>query len=208
LASTLRDAGFAVEEDAILTAPVLTAAYLREHHPGARCALLSSGDVAEDLAGVDLVAPDSEGVDVVLVGGAGPEFTYDALDHLFRHLQDGAALVAMHRNLYWRTGDGLSLDTGAFLLGLEQAADVEATVLGKPSAAFFRTALDALGVPAERAVMVGDDLEADVLAARAAGLTGVLVRTGKYRPGVEDSSDERPDLVLDSFADVPETLGL
>jgi ribonucleotide monophosphatase NagD (HAD superfamily) len=33
--------------------------------------------------------------------------------------------------------------------------------------------------------MIGDDAEADVGGAMAAGLMGVLVQTGKYRPGQE-----------------------
>jgi ribonucleotide monophosphatase NagD (HAD superfamily) len=117
--------------------------------------------------------------------------------------------VAFHRNLYWRTDEGLSLDTGALLLGLEQAADAEATIVGKPSAAFFAAALRAAGVSADQAVMVGDDLEADVLGAQAAGITGVLVRTGKFRESDEQGAHgERPRHVLDSVADLPGLLGI
>jgi len=80
-------------------------------------------------------------VNVVLLGGAGPEFSYRALNRAFGHLQRGARLVAMHRGLYWRTSEGLQLDTGAFLAGLEQAAGTEAEVVGKPAPAFFAAAL-------------------------------------------------------------------
>jgi HAD superfamily hydrolase (TIGR01450 family) len=114
----------------------------------------------------------------------------------------------MHRNLYWRTEDGLRLDSGAFLAGLEQAARTEAEVTGKPSAAFFEAALRRLGARAGEAVMVGDDIESDVLAAQRAGLTGVLVRTGKYLPETHRSASGEPDHVIDSFADLPGLLGL
>ncbi len=191
IAETLADAGFPVGPDDVLGAPAATAAHLREHHPGASCLLLSSGDVADDLDGIRLVDPDADDVDVVVLGGAGPEFSYDALDTAYRHLQHGAALVAMHRNLYWRTDAGLQLDAGAFLLGLEKAADTEAVVLGKPSGAFFAAALSSLGVGRSEAVMVGDDLEADVLGAQRAGITGVLVRTGKFSEKDEEGDDRR-----------------
>ena len=69
----------------------------------------------------------------MLVGGAGPEFSYQALNQAFSHLQRGARLVAMHRGLYWRTSEGLQLDAGVFLAGLEQAAGTEADVVGKPA---------------------------------------------------------------------------
>jgi HAD superfamily hydrolase (TIGR01458 family) len=203
IAELLADGGFPVTPDDVLTAGAATAAHLREHHPGARCLLLNSGDVTADLDGITLVGPDDE-PEVVVLGGAGPEFGYEAINDLFGHLQRGAALVAMHRNLFWRTSAGLQLDTGAFLLGLEQAAGVEATVVGKPAAAFFTAALDAAGVPAEQAVMVGDDLEADVLGAQAHGVAGVLVRTGKYQASDEDGAHgDRPRHVLDSVADLP-----
>jgi HAD superfamily hydrolase (TIGR01458 family) len=212
IAETLADAGFPVGPDDVLGAPAATAAHLREHHPGAACLLLSSGDVADDLEGVRLVGADGNGghVDVVVLGGAGPEFSYEALDGAYKHLQEGAALVAMHRNLYWRTDAGLQLDAGAFLLGLEKAADTEAVVLGKPSGAFFTAALSTLGVGRSEAVMVGDDLEADVLGAQRAGIAGVLVRTGKYSERDEHGGDGtgRPQHVLDSIADLPGLLGL
>jgi HAD superfamily hydrolase (TIGR01458 family) len=208
IAETLSDVGFPVGSDDVLGAPAATAAHLREHHPGAACLLLSSGDVVDDLDGVQLVGPDDE-VDVVVIGGAGPEFSYAALDRVYRHLQDRAALIAMHRNLYWRTDAGLQLDAGAFLLGLEAASGTEAVVVGKPSEAFYAAALGTLGVEAGEAVMVGDDLEADVLGAQRAGIPGVLVRTGKYAEKDEHGDgNDRPRHVIDSIADLPALLDL
>jgi HAD superfamily hydrolase (TIGR01458 family) len=203
IAATLAAAGFPVDAGDILTAPVLAAAYIAEHYPGARCLLLNSGDIRADLAGVTLV---EDHPDIVLIGGGGPEFSYQALNEAFSHLQDGARLVAMHRNLYWRTDAGLQLDTGAFLVGLEKAAGVQAEVIGKPAAAFFEAALASLKADPSAAVMVGDDIEADVLAAQRAGITGVLVRTGKYLPRALRDASGTPDHVVDSIADVPPML--
>jgi HAD superfamily hydrolase (TIGR01458 family) len=208
MAGTLAAAGFAVSASDIFTAPAITAAYLGRHYPGARCVLLNSGDIAADLAGVRIVGDDDDGArDVVILGGAGPEFSYPALNRVFGHLLGGARLVAMGRNLYWRTDEGLQLDAGAFLLGLEQASGTAAEVTGKPAAAFFATALGALGADPSAAVMVGDDIEADVLAAQRAGLAGVLVRTGKYQPEALRSASGSPDHVIDSVADLPGLLG-
>ena len=206
IASTLADVGFPVRADDIFTAPALTAAHLRQHYPDARCVLLNSGDITADLGGLHLTAPDDPDADTVLVGGAGPEFDYAALNNAFGLLQRGARLVAMHRNLYWRTDRGLQLDTGAFLRGLEEAAGVEAEVIGKPAASFFRAALAALAVDAAEALMVGDDIQADVLAAQRLGIAGALVRTGKYSVETHLAAEGSPDHVLDSFADVPDLL--
>ena len=203
LAETLRRAGFDVATEEIVTAVNATASYLRAHHPGAGTFILSDGDPSTDLAEVRLV--DLDDAEVIAIGGGSDEFSYDTLNRAFRCLRDGATLVGMHRNMYWRTADGLQLDGGAFIVALEEAAGVKATICGKPAPAFFESALTLLGVPAERAAMVGDDIVNDVLGAQAMGLTGVLVRTGKFTES--DLSKGEPDHVLGSFADLPSLLG-
>jgi HAD superfamily hydrolase (TIGR01458 family) len=205
MAAALSTAGFPVTADDIVTAPTVAAAYLGEHYPGARCLLLNSGDIRADLADVTL-AGQHDAVDVVLIGGAGPEFSYEAVNRAFGCLQSGARLVAMSRGLYWRTSDGFQLDSGAFVAALEQAAHTEAEVVGKPAAAFFESAVARLGVPASSALMVGDDIDNDVLAAQRCGLTGVLVRTGKFNTRALTAAVAAPDRVIDSIADLPALL--
>jgi HAD superfamily hydrolase (TIGR01458 family) len=203
LASTLRGAGLEVEAAELVTAPVAAAASLRVRHPGAGVFLLGGAATRADLDGVRLVDRDA---DVVLVAGADDELTWGNLNRAFRMLRAGAALVAMHRNVWWETDEGPTLDSGPFIDGLAAAAGVPVEVTGKPAPTFFRDAVAELGVEPGRAAMVGDDLRNDVLAAQAAGLTGVLVRTGKFRDGDLEGVDGRPDLVIDSIADLPEAL--
>jgi HAD superfamily hydrolase (TIGR01458 family) len=205
LAATLREAGFDVGDEEFVTAVVATAAYLRDVHPGAKVFVLSDGNATEDFGEVELV--DVDDADVVVIGGACDDFTYGTMNRIFRRLMDGAALVGMHRNLFWKTSEGWELDGGAYIVGLEEAANTSATICGKPEKAYFDAALAMLGVDADHAAMVGDDIVNDILGAQAAGLTGILVRTGKYREGDEDRPDGRPDHVLGSFADVPAFLG-
>jgi HAD superfamily hydrolase (TIGR01458 family) len=206
LALTLVDAGFGVSADEIVTAVVATASHLREAHPGAGVFVLSEGDAGADLEGVRIVDLD-DGPDVIVVGGAYEGFDYETVNRVFRTLMDGAALVAMHRNLYWRTREGWRLDGGAYVAGLEEATGRRATVCGKPSEPYFAAALREIDVAADRAAMVGDDIEADVIGAQRAGLAGMLVRTGKFRPEDLERASEQPDIVLDSIADLPELLG-
>ncbi|MEQ8718878.1 MAG: TIGR01458 family HAD-type hydrolase [Acidimicrobiales bacterium] len=207
IAGRLDAAGIAVDVEEIMTAPAATAAWLDVEYPEARCYVINSGDLGDDFAGVHRVGAD-EHADVVVLGGAGEEFSYTQMNHALGLLLDGAALVAMHRNLYWRTAEGLNLDTGAYLAALEEASGVSATVVGKPSGEFFGAALEALGLDAGGVAMVGDDIDNDVLAAQAVGLTGILVKTGKYRPEAMTDADGRPDIILDSIADLPSALGL
>jgi HAD superfamily hydrolase (TIGR01458 family) len=201
LARTLGGVGIEVDPAEIITAVVGTASYLRARHPGARVFLLSDGDAQEDMQGVNVVGEDG---DVVVIGGACDAFSYEALNDAFRMIRNGAALVGMHRNLYWRTSDGLALDAGAFIAGLELACDVRAAICGKPSPSFFEAALSTMQIRAERAMMVGDDIANDVVAAQRIGMSGVLVRTGKFSP--KDLERGHPDHVIDSVADLPPLL--
>ncbi len=133
----------------------------------------------------------------VVIGDAAQGFTYPALNAAFRALDAGAEFLALARNRSFQDDDGaLSLDAGPFVAALEYASGREATLFGKPSRAFFEAALNGLGCPAEAAVMVGDDVESDIAGAMAAGLTGLLVRTGKYRPGDEARIAQPPNAVL------------
>ena len=100
--------------------------------------------------------------------------------------------------------DGTPCTGGAYIAGLEEAASVRATICGKPSPAFFQAALAALGVPANRAAMVGDDVVNDVLGAEAVGIAGVLVKTGKY--SADDAHKGESHHVIDSIADLPALL--
>lgn len=206
LAETLSAAGLVVEPEEIITAVVATATYLRERHPGARCALLTDGDAEADLADVRILPLDTgEHLDVMLIGGASDDFSYANINRVFRRVMEGAALVGMHRNMYWRTADGLELDGGAYIAGLEEATGARATICGKPAPAFFRAALEMLGLPAHGVAMIGDDLVNDVLGAQAAGITGVLVKTGKFLPSDLEGGDP-PDRVIGSIADLPALL--
>jgi HAD superfamily hydrolase (TIGR01458 family) len=200
LASTLTEAGFDVAGEEVVTAVVATASYLETAHPGAKVFVLSDGDATTDLVGIDLVAVDD--ADVIVIGGACEDFTYGTMNRIFRRLMEGASLIGMHRNLYWKTSEGWELDGGAYIAGLEEAAGVKATICGKPEKAYFDSALAMLGVTADRAAMVGDDIVNDILGAQAGGLTGILVRTGKYREGDEERHDEKPDHVVGSIGEV------
>jgi HAD superfamily hydrolase (TIGR01458 family) len=205
LADELRALGIELADDELQTTAVAAVRALR----GRRVLALVMQGLVADLDGIDLVG---EGADAVLVGGAdetdetGRVFSFMNLARAFSELQGGADLYSLHKNRWWQTSRGPLLDSGAFIAGLEFAADIEATVLGKPSAAYFEAALAALDADAELTWMVGDDIDADIRGAQAFGLKTVLVRTGKFRPDDFDRSRVHPDMVLSSIADLPHWL--
>jgi HAD superfamily hydrolase (TIGR01458 family) len=128
------------------------------------------------------------------------------LARAFHELEAGAQLYSLHKNRWWQTKHGPLLDAGAFVAGLEYAADAEAIVLGKPSTAYFEAALTALDAEPSLTWMVGDDIEADIAGAQGHGMKTVLVRTGKFRPDVVDVSRTKPDGIISSIAQLPDWL--
>lgn len=203
LVERLRSMGIAVETEEILSAPAAAARWLRDR--GVRRAqLLLARETWVDFPGIE---PTDEAPEAVVVGDLGEGWTFPLLNQAFRHLMDGAELVALQRNRYWRTGDGLTLDGGPFVAALEHGSGKTATLVGKPSPAFFEAAARELGVPRERIAVVGDDLESDVAGARQFGMTGIAVRTGKYRAQDEERARAAADVVLDSLAGLPSWLG-
>lgn len=219
IADLLTDAGMDVTADEVITAAVLTADYVRDRYPGARCFLVNSGQIGADMQGIDLVYShdvdddSSETPDVVLLGGAGGEYDHLTLSRVYDWMARGVPVVAMHRSTAWNTTGGLRIDTGMYLLGMEETSGRKAVAVGKPAPEGFIASANRLGVDPEEMYMVGDDLNNDVLAAQVVGMAGVLVRTGKFRQDTLDrwATDEfamQPNHVIDSVADLPELLGL
>ena len=131
----------------------------------------------------------------MLLGGPDDSWTYPRLNGVFRALRTGVPLVAMQRNRWWPTADGPALDAGMFVAGLEYSAQVEAVVVGKPSAAIYEDACRLLGVAASEAMMVGDDPDSDLAPAAAIGMRTCLVRTGKGASfGAVEVDYDLPDL--------------
>ncbi|HEX3531748.1 MAG TPA: TIGR01458 family HAD-type hydrolase [Thermoanaerobaculia bacterium] len=204
LAEQLTGLGIPARREEILSAPAAAAEWLRGQGIG-RIHLLIAAATHEEFADFTL---DDRTPEAVVVGDLGAEWTFQILNQAFRCLMDGAALLAVQRNRYWQTDGGLSLDAGPFVAALEYGSGKTATLVGKPSPAFFAAAAHQLGAPPDRIAVVGDDLESDVAGARAAGMIGVAVRTGKYRPQDEDRARAAAVTVLDSIAGLPGWLGL
>ena len=205
LATNLQAMGIELEVAEVQTTADSAVEALR----GRRVLALVMHALVGDLEGLELVGDNA---DAVLIGGAddSPEtnlvFSYMNLARAFAEIELGAELYCLHRNRWWQTKHGPMLDSGAFVAGLEYAAQVEAVVLGKPSPAYFGAACEALDADPERTWMVGDDLESDVLGAQGVGMRTVLVRTGKFRPDAVERSRSQPDGIVSSLAHLPEWL--
>lgn len=198
LARQLNEMGVAAEPGQLFTAPRAAAFRLKEQ--GVTNVMLCLPKECHEEFGA--FSQDDRAPEAVVVGDLGGEWSYDILNRAFRHLLDGAKLIAIQKNRFWKTGDGVSLDAGPFVAALEYAADVEAEIVGKPSAAFFRAAAESMGLKIDKVAMIGDDRQSDVGGAQQAGAAGILVQTGKAKYGKPDPGIT-PSAELSSIKELP-----
>lgn len=191
--------GFDIAEHEIISATRAALIYLQQFDDPV-CHLLLSDDVKPDFQGFR--QSDSK-ADFVIIGDIGDAWSYPLLNNVFKLLIDGAQLIAIHKNRFWQTEQGLQMDIGAFIAALEYASQKPATIIGKPSPDFFKAALTELNLPPEQVAIIGDDIDSDIGGGQNAGLTGILVKTGKYRKAYADNSKVKPDLTLNSIAELP-----
>ncbi|KAK9891387.1 hypothetical protein WA026_014628 [Henosepilachna vigintioctopunctata] len=195
LHNRLTNIGFQIKKDEIFSSLAAARAFLDKRKW--KSLLLLSPEALEDFEG--LGCEKDSNPDSVVIGLAPDQFHYHRLNDAFRCLQNGAKLIAIHAGKYYKREDGLALGPGCFVKGLEYSAQCRAEIIGKPSKEFFLTALG--DIPANQAIMIGDDVSDDVQGAQNAGIRGFLVQTGKYRPGDEMKISPPPSKVFPSIVE-------
>jgi len=215
-----RFGGGSTPGDRFITAASAAATYTATHHPGGRLFVISAPDALREFDGQALVSADEADaaapgtLAAVVIGDGGDDLSYRNMNVAFRAIRRGAEFVAMHRNPWWLTPRGETLDAGAFVAGLEVATGRAPVVCGKPSPVVFEQALAGLAsdldvkrLRARDVAMVGDDPIADIAGARRVGLRGILVLTGKVdasaaEAAISGPARSRPTAIAASLLDV------
>lgn len=187
-----------INKEEILAPPIMAVNFLREI--GNPKLLLILEDETKSEFSEFLI--DEENPDFIVLGHYGNKWNYDMLNKLFKMVMNGSKMLALHKGRYWQTADGLTLDIGAFVEGLEHATSQKAIVIGKPSKKFFDIALNSIDVSPENTVMVGDDIINDIRGAQDARLGTILVKTGKYRQEIFENSNIEPTQVVESVSEL------
>jgi len=190
--------GIEVPENNIFSVAYAAAQFIR-NQGRTKCHLLIDEDAQQEYFDFEL---NSNNPDYVVVGDLGEHITFDKLNSAFQKLFEGAELIALQKNRYWLSDKGYALDAGAFVALLEYAANKESILIGKPSKAFFETALNDLGCTTNEVLMIGNDIELDIKGAQAIGIKGVLVQTGKFLPGDLEREDVKPWKTIESISEL------
>ena len=141
--------------------------------------------------------------DCILIGDIGDKWSYELMNKIYNFVMSGSELLALHKGKFYKTEKGNVIDIGAFVTGIEFAANVKAKIFGKPDNNFFDTVIKSTGVSAENILMVGDDIDNDIQGAINCGMKTVLTRTGKYDENYVSKSGVKPDVVIESIRDLP-----
>jgi HAD superfamily hydrolase (TIGR01450 family) len=211
--------GLSIPAERIVTSLSATVDDVRRTYPGQPVFVLTHRDGLREFADDPLMAPEAADADdaraaAVVIGDAAQDLSYQNMDRAFRLVRRGAELIAMHRNPWWLTARGETIDSGAFVAALEYATGRRARLTGKPGPLMFRTAFRGLAADVAAAggkalrhrdvAMVGDHSIQDITGARRVGLRSILVLTG--RTAAEDVPGLRgraiPDAVAAAMGDV------
>lgn len=185
---SLRSFGFDVKDDEVFTPIPALKKFLKVNNY--RPFLLLDPNTDSLFTEFDQTNPNC-----VVLGDAKHRFSYENLNKAFQILTSNpdSVLVTLGTGKYYKETEGTMLDCGTFAKALEFASDKTAVIIGKPSKDYFLTALESMQIKPEEVVMIGDDIVGDVQGAQRAGLTGIQVRTGKYRSSDEPHSFVKPD---------------
>ena len=172
----LQGMGFDIDAKEVITALDVTKMYLQKEKSFAEFLLTDDAKVFFD----ELQVYSKK---YVVVGDAQDNFSYANLNKAFRLLEEDSELLAIAKNRYFKDSDGkLSMDAGCFVSALEYASGKESLLIGKPSKAFYHLACADMEMKPSECVMIGDDIEGDIKGAQEAGLSAILVQTGKFAP--------------------------
>jgi HAD superfamily hydrolase (TIGR01450 family) len=216
--------GIRTRREAVVTSTSATVDHLALHAPqvhhllaigetglfeelrAAHFAVTAAGDaIPADYAGEPLAAPYE-----AVVVGLDRGLDYRAIAAATTAIRQGAAFIATNADERYPTATGFLPGAGSAVAAIETASGAAPLVIGKPQPAMFASILDAAGVPAGEALVVGDNPAADIVAARRAGIASLLVLTGvaDVTTAAGLDGERRPDHVTASAADLPRLLGV
>lgn len=216
--------GIVTRREHVVTSTSATIGHLRAHAPRVkRVMVVGSAEMAGELAaaGFEVTAaedgvpgsydggPLEQAYDAVIVG-LDRALTYRRVAAAAMAIRSGAMFVATNADAWYPTAAGVLPGAGSGVAAIEAATAVAPIVIGKPAPEMFATILESNGLAREAAIVVGDNPDADITAARRAGIRSVLVLSGVTDAAAAATltGERRPDLVLDSLAALPDLLGL
>lgn len=203
LSSSKQVKEFFLQNSISVNIPIITAidaAYIYAKEKYNKVAAYTSENV------IDLFAEflDFENPEAVIIGDIGNMWNYKLMQTIFEYVNNGADLIAAHKNKYWNKPDmGIQLDAGPFVHALEYATSSEAILIGKPAPIYFNSALKKINSSTNNSfIMIGDDLDSDITGAKNIGGETILIYSGKTAEPYPNSYSDKVDHEAKNLMDV------
>lgn len=195
--------GIPVKPHEVLSPPLATLHYLMKHN-FKNVEVLASSSIKNMI--YQSIPKELHEPEAIVISDIGKNWDYELMNDLFLKILNGSKIIGLHHGKYWKASDGLRIDIGAFIKGLEFATSSEAICIGKPNKDFYLSAIEKIGLKASELLMIGDDIIGDIQGAKNASLSAIQVKTGKYRKELTENATIKPDSIIDNFNDLDELL--
>ncbi len=193
----LQRRGFDFHESEVITASFATAQFLKSLHPQS-CWVLLKGEGLKEFKDF---THDSDNPEYLILGDLREDFNFHTINKALQCLLNGSKFIVMISDTVDNSMGSLELTVGAYGKMLEEAAQIQATYIGKPSSYIFDMALNTLNIDRTSVVMVGDKISTDILGAQNAGIKSALIKTGEFKDSDLDC-DIKPDYIFDSVKEL------
>lgn len=204
LSARLEASGLTVPEENIWTSALATARFLADQQPGARLYVIGEAGLTTALHEAGFILTDTEPDYVVL--GETRTYSFEAITKAVRFIVDGARFICTNPDATGPSKEGPLPATGAVAAMIQAASGRKPYIVGKPNPMMFRSALNRIEAHSETTAMIGDRMDTDMVAGMEAGLLTVLVLSGITKRENIERYPYRPNIVLDSVADLVDLL--
>lgn len=181
----------------VFTSSMATATYIAEEKPGARVYPIGEEGLTLALEDRGLMVTE-EDVDYVVMGLA-RNITYEKLALGALAIRNGAKFIGTNGDVALPTERGFLPGAGSLISVLSVTTGVQPKFIGKPEAIIVEQALEVLGIPKEKTVMVGDNYATDIMAGINAGMDSLLVHSGVTTKEDLEKISDKPTFVVDSL---------
>lgn len=197
VAEKLRRFGFPAEAEQVYTSSLACARYLEEKEEVKSVYIVGEEGLYQAITDAGFVLTDNQ-PDAVVVG-LDRAFTYEKMKKAFLGIQAGALFIGTNADRALPTEDGLWPGSGSLAMGIAAAAGRNPRFIGKPEPVMMRYALEKLGCKKEEVLVIGDNLQTDILAGVRGGMDTLLVYTGITTPEMAKRSEIQATYAVDDL---------
>ena len=196
----LEHSGLRVPTDSIYTSAMATARFLQSQDPDGTAYAIGESGLTTALHDAGYTLTDVDPRYVVL--GETASYSFEAIAKATRLVADGARFVATNPDVAGPSEAGIIPATGSVAALISSAAGVRLYFVGKPNPLMMRTALNAIDAHSEDSVMIGDNMDTDIIMGLESGLETVLVLSGVTRHADIGRYSYGPTRVVESVAEI------